>query len=269
MVPPWTPAPDPESAAPAPDVDNDGADDGRPSPTDEPPALEPVPLAPPARFRDARRMLGEFAQSGSGREMRRSIGHYVRSGYGGAGTAARRLAGTATSAAALGRTLAGLAAGQPADPTNPLERNLLAGRTTGEVMDAVVEAVRPVDGTQDAEAERAAVRDSLSELLTTFPDADLLSLDADQRAFAIERFAAISVFRRFELDLGKTILEKASNAAAALARLKEIREYIKQSVSAAFRRIGDAGHPLTGGRIGQVVQRALRETLEVFESYAE
>ena len=48
-------------------------------------------------------------------------------------------------------------------------------------MDAIVEAVRPADGTQDAEANRAAIKDALSELLTMFPDADLLNLTEDQR----------------------------------------------------------------------------------------
>ena len=136
-------------------------------------------------------------------------------------------------------------------------------------MDAVVEAVRPVDGTQDAEAERASIRDALSELLTRFPDADLLSLETDQRDYVIERFTAIDVFRRFELDLGKTILEKAPNANTALGRLKEVRDYVKQSVAASFRKLRDAGRTQMSGRIGQMVQEALKETFEVFEAYAE
>ena len=174
-----------------------------------------------------------------------------------------------TTAGVLGSALASVAAGQAAAPGSPLDPALLAGRTVQEVMDAVVEAVRPVDGTQDAEAERASIRDALSELLTRFPDADLLNLGADQRVYAIERFTAIDVFRRFELDLGKTIVERAPSAIAALSRLKEVRDYIKQSVAASFRRLRDAGRTLTSGRIGQVVQDALKETFEVFEGYAE
>lgn len=136
-------------------------------------------------------------------------------------------------------------------------------------MNAVVEAVRPVDGTQDAEAERAAIRDALTELLTQFPHADLLNLTPEQRAFAIERFTAIDVFRRFDLDVGRTIVEKAPSAVTALSRLKEVRDYVKQSVAAAFRKLRNAGRSLTSGRIGQVVTDALRETFEVFEGYAE
>ena len=54
---------------------------------------------------------------------------------------------------------------------------------------------------EDAEASRAAIKNALSELLTMFPEADLLKLSEDQRAFAIERFVAIDVYRRFQLDL--------------------------------------------------------------------
>lgn len=267
MVPSWTP--DPPANEPI------GGELGTDAPTDaEPRAPQvapptPAPVAPPARFLGVRRALGDFARSGDSRDMRRSLGHYVRTGYGGSGTATRRFGGTAATAGALGGALARVAAGQPAAPGSPLDPALLAGRNAQEVMDAVVEAVRPVDGTQDAEAERAAIRDALSELLTKFPEADLLNLEPEQRAFAIERFTAIDVFRRFELDVGKTIVEKAPSAVTALSRLKEVREYVKQSVAAAFRKLRNAGRSLTSGRISQVVRDALRETFDVFEGYAE
>ena len=270
MVPSWTPDP-PAEDAPEPGPDDEGAPNEPASPEPNAPSSAPAnaPLAPAGRFRGARRALGEYARSGDGNEMRRGLGYYVRTGYGGSATATRRFGGTATTAGALGGALASVAAGQASAPGSPLDPTLLAGRTVQEVMDAVIEAVRPVDGTQDAEAERASIRDALSELLTRFPEADLLNLEADQRDYAIERFTAIDVFRRFELDLGKTIVDKAPSAIAALGRLKEVRDYVKQSVAASFRRLREGGRTLTSGRIGQVVQDALKETFEVFEGYAE
>lgn len=268
MVPPWTP--DPPTGEALGNGAKDGeapADDGAAAP--QVPTTAAAPLAPPARFLGVRRALGDFARSGDSRDMRRSIGHYVRTGYGGSATATRRFGSTAATAGALGGALARVAGGQPVEPGSPLDPALLAGRNVQEVMDAVVEAVRPVDGTQDAEAERAAIRDALTELLTRFPDADLLDLDPEQRAFAIERFTAIDVFRRFELDVGKTIVEKAPSALTALSRLKEVRDYVKQSVAAAFRKLRDAGRSVTSDRISQVVRDALRETFDVFEGYAE
>lgn len=273
MVPSWTP--DPPAAGDLLAGSPEG-EEGAPASVAHPPATAapaapaaPVVLAPPARFLGTRRSLGEYARSGDRRELGRSLGHYVRTGYGGSGTATHRFGGTASTAGTLDNALALVAAGQPAAPGSPLDPTLLAGRSAQEVMDAVVEAVRPGDGTQDAEAERAAIRDALSELLTRFPEADLLNLDAEQRGFAIERFAAIDVFRRFELDVGRTIVEKAPSAITALARLKEARNYIKESVSAAFKKLRDTGRTLTAGRVSQVVRDALSETFEVFEGYAE
>jgi hypothetical protein len=173
---------------------------------------------------------------------------------------------TASTAGALSNLLGGLAAGAPATVVG-LDRALLSQRSASEVMDAVVEAVRPVDGTQDSEAARAAIRDSLSELLVRFPDADLLELSIEQREFAVERFAANDIFHRFELDVGQHIIDNAPTPTMALARLKEARDYIKQTVSATFRKLKDGGQTLTAGRVSSIVRTALRETFDVFESY--
>ncbi|WP_237727157.1 Qat anti-phage system associated protein QatB [Citrobacter koseri] len=200
--------------------------------------------------------------------MRRGFGQYVRNGYGGSSTTTRRMHGTASTAGALGSTLAPLASGQ-LQPGSPLDPALLSGRSAEQIMDAVVEAVRPVDGTQDAEASRAAIREALSELLTRFPDADLINLTPEQRNLAIERFTAFDVFHRFDLDVGQTIRDKAPNAVTALSRLKQARDYVRETVAAAFRKLKDAGMPLTSGRISEVVKSALRETFDVFEGYAE
>lgn len=260
MVPSWVD--DPPAEAPT--------GDQPPAEGDKASAIPPpAPVAPERRWIGVSRSLGEYAKTGDGRAMRRGLGHYVRSGYGGSATTTRRMGGTATTAGTLGGALAGLASGQPAPLGSPLDPALLVGRSAEEIMDAIVEAVRPVDGTQDSEASRAAIRDALSELLTRFPDADLLNLTPEQRDLAIERFTAHDVFRRFDLDVGQTIRDKSPSAVVALSRLKQARDYVKESVAAAFRKLRDAGRPLTTGRISEVVQAALRETFEVFEGYAE
>jgi hypothetical protein len=268
MVPPWVP-----DMPPADDQggrnDSDGADQTPPD-TQAPPAPPqlPVPIAPPGRFGPSRMSLGHYARSGSADEMRRGVGHYVGKGLGGTGTAVRRFGGTARAAGALYGALSSVAAGQAPAPGSAFDPALLAGRTANEIMDAAVEAVRPVDGTQDAEASRRAIRDALSELLNRFPEADLLNLSEDQRLFAIERFVAYDIYIRFRLDVGKVIQDKAPSSAAALARSKEVRDYIRETVSAAFRRARTARSVLSARRIIQMVVETLRETVQVFEQSA-
>ena len=275
-VPPQPPAPPAQPAPEPPDpgedqVDQNGQSDEFPDGDNEPKTApsQPPALAPPGRFWGARKGLGDYARNGDRSGLQRSLKHYVKHGYGGAKTTTARFGGTAAVAAMLGGTLQSVAEGTSQANANPIDPVLLNGRSASEVMDALVEAVRPVDGTQDAEAERASIRGSLSDVLVKYPNADLLNLAPEERAYAIERFTAMDVFHRYELDLGKTVQEKASSALVAVRRLKEIKEYIKECVSASFRTIAANGARLTTGRISQVVTQALQETFEVFEGYVE
>ena len=266
MVPPWVPDPvPPPSDGPG---DNDEAPPGGDAPDQAaPPPAQPVPIAPGARFGGARTRLGSFAHTGSAEDLRKGVGHYARKGLGGGGTAVRRFGGTARTAGTLFGALSAAAAGQASGPGNELDPRVLAGRSADEVMGAVVEAVRPVDGTQDGEASRAAIGKALSELLTQFPDADLLNLSEEQRLLAIERFIAWDVFNRFELDLGKTIQEKAPSVAIALSRLKEVRDFITQTVAAEFRKLATGAAALGNSKVAAIVRDALGQAIGVFEGY--
>ena len=266
MVPPWVPDVVPADGY---NAINDDAPKQPPPNTPAPPAASSlaVPIAPVGRFGPSRISFGRYARSGSSDDMRRGLGYYVSKGLGGAGTAARRFGGTASTAGGLYGALSSAAAGQAAAPGSPFDPALLAGRSAGEVMDALVEAVRPTDGTQDAEASRIAIRNALSELLTQFPDADLLELSEGQRIFAIERYVAFDVYNRFRLDVGKTLQDKAQTISAAMTRFKEVRDYIKESVSAAMRQVRAAGQTMNARRIIHLVSQALRDTFRVFEDY--
>lgn len=275
MVPPWTPDP----AAPATAPQNPGSGDGNANPDGAPPAAPPVapsapaaqqsvPIAPAGRFGAARTSLGKFAKSGSAGDMRRGIGHYTKKGLGGAGTAARRMGGTARTAQTLLGSLSNLASGT-ASADGRLDPNILQGRSAGEVANAIVEAIRPVDGTQDAEASRDAIQDAFSQLLTSFPDADLVNLSDEQRWLVVESYLATDIYNRVQLDVGKTIQDKAPTFTVALQRLAEVKDYVKQTVAAKLRNLTSKGTGITAKRAGEIIRATIRETFEVFEGYAE
>lgn len=268
MVPPWVPdisdpqRPGPQSVPP----ENEPAN----NPTSQPLVNAPaVGIAPRGRFGSANRSIGDYASSGDRGAMRRALGQYVRKGYGGHSTATKRMGNTIATAGALYTALS-------PSPTNPyaqagqsLDPSLLAGKSSDEVMDALVETVCPVNGTQDAEASRNSVKEALSEVLTQFPEADLMDLSAEQRELAIKTFIAEDVFRRVDLDIGHTVLEKAPSAAEGLSRLKEIKSYVKETVSESFRKAQRAGQILGSGRINSIITSVLNDAFEVFEEYAE
>lgn len=271
LVPPWVPPmPPPIPSVPPPDEQGAGPanGDGQDTPALATPNQPASPMAPAGRFAPTRLNFGKFARDGSvRRDMQKGFRDYVRKGYGGRGNTVRRFGGTASTAGNLYGALSRVAGGQAAAPGSPLDPGLLTGRSAREVMDAIVEAVRPADGTQDAEASRTAIKDALSEVLTVFPDADLLNLTENQRETAIERFVALDVYQRAMLDIGKTIQEKAPTATVAVSRLKEVKEYIKQTVAAAFRKLRDVGQRVTAGRVNHFVRAALEEVFTVFEDY--
>lgn len=261
LIPPWVP-PTPET----PDQDGPpGQFDGQELESLPPGSPHPTALAPMGRFSSARLSLGKFAKSGNVTDMRRGVSNYVRKGYGGHASAARRFEGTTRTAASLYGALSGLATGISGEFPGTIDRSFLTGRSAREVIDAVIDAVRPVDGTQDAEASREAINDALSDLLERFPEADLLMLTEEQRDLVVEMYTAEDVFRRLQLDLGKHIDDKAGSVVEALSRLTQIREYVREVVATRFKKLRDAGTRLQNGHIAAVVRSALLSAMEVFE----
>ncbi|MHB9024020.1 MAG: Qat anti-phage system associated protein QatB [Armatimonadota bacterium] len=256
LIPPWVPAPD-----------NDGPDQP-PLPLPLPaPMPTPTPLAPNRRFTGARRSLGSFAQSGSERDLKRSLKHYVQKGLGGTRTATRRFEGTVHTASALYQALSAMGQGQTVG--GPLDPALLAGRTAPEIVDAIIEAVGATNGTLDAEASRESRKEAFSELYKIYPDADLFNLSEDQRFCVIEQFVSSDIVHRFQLDIGKVILEKSPNLATGLGRLHKVRSYIKQEVSRVFRGLRADGHRPDARRISNIVRDALGRVFRIFGGYVQ
>lgn len=253
LVPPW-----------ADEVPQDNPSDPSADHTSEEPDRNRPEEAPPARFRDTRRSLGSYARNGDSRDLRRALGRYVRSGYGGTATMTRRLGGTATTASRVGTILQ---SGRTPDGTSLRDAALANGGDANAVLDAIVDAASPYDGTQDKEASRLSIRNALSDLLTRFPDADLFALTDAQRNYVIERYTALDVYGRFCLDLQKTVLDKAPDAVTGMRRLRYIREFISEKVSASFRKVRENNASPTTRSIAQLTRAALHETLAVFEEY--
>ena len=271
MVPPWTPDPNAPEETPSPESnqpDTDSSSTAIPDNAQETPPVVPSPVAPAGRFRGARISLGKFGESGRRQDLQRGVGRYVRRGLGGSATASSRLGGTTRTAGILYNTLSGAATDRASEVARRADALLAEGGDARRLIDVIIEVVRPVDGTQDGEASRQSIHDAMSDVLTRYPDADLLRLSADQRDFVIERFVAGDVFRRFMLDVGGAIRDRAPSATSALSRLKEARDYIRETVVGAFQKLREGGQRLTSGAISRVVHSALQEAFVVFEEYA-
>ena len=265
MVPPWVDdvPPDPDEV-PSPAPPNDELPIYV-DPSDDPATANPTtvsPLAPSGRFANARYNVGSFARTGNQGQLRRGVAQYVRQGYGGGATFSRRMAGTSRTA---GRLDAVIRSGSLPDGTSIQDEVLASGGDANRVMDAIVNAVRETDGTQDAEASRRSIREALSEVLARYPEADLAALTDTQREFVIERYAAMDVYSRFLLDMQSHVMEKAGDPGTGLARLRQIKSYIVESVSAGFRNARGAA-PTTHS-VTTLARAALAEAFRVFEEF--
>jgi len=287
MVPPWVPdvpsetpsdstaeAPPDEELASAPrpidvlDLAGAAGESEANTPV-APPINDKNRLAPTGRFSAARMNLRSFARNSDRQAMRRGMRYYVSRGYDGSSTATHRMGGTIRNSETLFSAVSGIPGNPLQAPGALLDPAMLAGRSADDIMDAVTDAVRPVDGTQDSESSRAAIRDALSDTLEKYPDADLLNLTDQQKEHAVEVFVAADIYGRFNLDLGTHVIENAPSASAGLSRLKEIRDYIRETVAEAFRNLKSKGQSLSESRVAAVVRDAIHETFEVFEGYTQ
>lgn len=253
LVPPWADdLPTGDGAPPPAARDGDGTSD---------PGTPLVEMAPSNRFGSARRQLGLFMQGRGSAYLRSGIGRYVASGYGGSRTMARRMSATSSTAARLSSAL------DPNGANPALDRAILAGRSVDEVLDALVEAVQPHDGTQDAESSRESIREAMADLLEAYPSVDLFDLSEEQRQFVVEKYAANDVCRRFELDMGRQMVTKAPNPTIALKRMQEAKEYIGAVVAQAFADLAAKGQRATAEKVRATVNAAFEEAFRVFEGH--
>ena len=258
LIPPWVSDPD----FPLPNAPNGDEEQENRIPQSPPPQAAPM-----GRFRGARVNLGEFAGSGSGYSLRRGIGQYVRTGLGGSRNGSRRMAGTARRAGALYGVLHALSSGTTPAVDLGIEPVRLAGRPAREIVDRIAEALSPSDGSLDAETSRYSLSQALSVLIRMDPSINLAALTVDQIILAMELFIGADICRRIEVDVGKTILDRAADAVTAMRRLEEMYSYVRQVVASAFRRLPAMLDPLTQGAATRLASGVIRDTLEVFESY--
>jgi hypothetical protein len=269
-VPPEEVVPGPPEGTPekpAEGAPEEGKEDGRPDQPKQAPSAAPAVVSQSGRFRGARRSLGRFAASGSRKDLESGLGHYVRSGLGGATQGARRMGGTARVAGRLFGGLEGFRARETRPSELGLDRAALTGKPAREVGDRIIDAVCPVDGSQDTEARRDSLSRSISEVAEQFADLDMTALTPEQIDLLIERFVAYDVCHRIELDVGKAIFEKAPDYAAAVKRIEDMRQYVREKISASFRARVKRGQRLTRSATATLTARVIQDTMMVFEDY--
>ena len=260
-----------DPASPEPKVPDGGNQNGESDlgagPENE--STDPTPVVPavePSRFIGTRSALGRYANSGSQDDLKSALGHYTAKGYGGAATATARQRHVASSIGRLNSALSNLGNGSESDP---LAGEDLTGKTSDQIVDAIIDAVAPVDGTQDAELERTCMAEAFAEVLEADENADAAALTAEQQASVIRSTLSLCVSRRFMLDVGKHLREKAGSAKIGASRIQEVKSFIREEITSIFHSIATGPLPTGVAAFQNIVTNVLKATFDVFESYVQ
>lgn len=233
-----------------------------------PPWVEDNPeVAEPSRFKAARINLGKFAKNGSEDSLGRGLGYYSKNGLGGSANGASRMGRSTRAAGGYADVLRALSDGTQIPADVPLDPAALAGKGQQDVADAIIDAVTPSDGTQDADISRDSAARAFAEVLQQDPNADLTALSAEQIELFFELFLANDLVSRIQLDVGMAVFDKASNSAEAVQRLEQMQQYVRQEFLRSIRELKAAGTRLQQGNGKALGDSAIKATLEIFEEW--
>lgn len=267
--PPWLDdieTPTPGDAPPPDDHDGDQKPDDTDSDNGEPqPPPKPPDVAPPARFGTARRALGEFARTGDKDAFRRAVGHYSRTGMGGARSAANRLRTSARVGASAFGVLQAAREGTNHAINEWVDSLTARHASAQEIADEIVKRTAPSGGSEDEAACQESMAQAMEDLLANDPDVDLLNLDDDSIWGLIESFLGYEAFHRLTLDIGQVFESASLSPRDSVARMKEMRDYLKAELGAQVEALRSNAAHTTSAQLQSILQSALENTFAVYE----
>ena len=225
----------------------------------------PPEVAPPRRFANARRALGEFARTGSENAFKRAVGHYSRTGMGGARSAANRMRVSSRSGANVFNLLQ--SARERTDPAINEWVDSLAARTASaqEIADEIIRHATPTGGSQDEAACQQSMAQAMEDLLTDDPAVDLLNLGDDDIWGLIESFLGYEAFYRLCLDIGQVFEDSTLSPRDHVIRMNEMRDYLKAELRAQIEALRADTPNAASGQLQSILQSALQNTFAVYE----
>lgn len=234
----------------------------------EPPVVPPgaTGVAPPARYRDARRDLGKFLGSGDTRHLRKALGHYFSRGSGGASAAARRMRASTRAGAALFDFLNAVRQGATAEARRWVEELRATNPAAEDVVDAIVRELAPAGGSADEESLRDAMAQALSELVRDNPSIDPLLMEIDDIWELMKGYLATEAANRLCFDLGPIFESAQLDPKTVVLREREMRRFIKNEVGLHVDLLRHTDANPTRNKLDSILQEALKMTFELFEA---
>lgn len=233
----------------------------------QPPQHEPVavPLAPPARFRSARRNMGDYVRSGSRESLQKSLGHYSRTGMGGAQNVANRMRHSASVASKLYSSFASLR--QENEPTisSIINNYRTANTDVYGMIDRIAEYICANGGSLDETSAKDSVFSALSDVFDKHPNVDITALSDDSIWALVSSFLGYEAFSRIQLDIGQGFETSEVSLSERMTRLTDMREYLESEISVQIGVIRNEGRNNVPSDLQNIVTTAIERTFMVFE----
>jgi hypothetical protein len=139
------------------------------------------------------------------------------------------------------------------------------GAAADDVVNAIVHELAPLGGSADEESLRDSMAVALSDLLAREPNLDLMSLSQNDIWTLMSLFLATEVANRVCFDMGQFFESSQIDPSTAVAREREMRDFIRSEVSVAVNALQAGTANPTRSQLNELMQRALKTTFEVFE----
>lgn len=234
LVPPW--------------ADVDGAGSG--------------PEPQPNRFRGFRTSLGRFVSSGDQTYLHKALRGYVRSATGGSAVGPRRFGAMAQAGGGLYGVLNQLRS----DPDNaPVNLRALAGRSTREAINAIVEALVPENG--DADRIRAALNEALATCLDGEAVFDFNNITDEVLMEVLVTYTAQCVFEQVVMDSDRAFA-KAETPRQAEDAERDLVELVRVVTEKHMRPLLEGQlQAMTNEQMQAAQLAAIREVWHEWEEY--
>lgn len=245
------------------DIDNPEAPA---DPTQNPqPAPVLQPLAPPARFRSARRSMGDYIRSGSRESLTKSLGHYSRTGMGGARNVANHMRHSASVASKLYSSFSSLRAGNEPTISSIISNYRAANADVYGLIDAIAEYICVDGGSLDETSPKDSVSSALSDLFDKSPNVDITNLSDDSIWSLVSSFLGYEAFSRVQLYIGQGFETNDVSLTDRITRLNDMREYLESEISSQIGVIRNEIGDKPPSDLHKVMMTAIERTFKVFE----
>lgn len=218
-------------------------------------------VAPPGRYKEARRLLSRFVTSGDRRDVGRAVASFVNKGMGGPTSAASRMRTSTAAASALGGFLATARDGTSASINEWVESARARGLSAQDVALEVIQKLAPGSGSVDEESAKHAMNQAIIHLYEVDSTTDIFALTDEQISSLMGYTLAFDVYNRVQLELGRVFEKLKYSTQLIHQRLAQVQDYILVVVRNAMVKAR------VGGRARSVLDistSALRSALDIF-----